>query len=57
MMAKVGYKQISVKEDTYQLFQKFRGLLFMREGRKVTEDEAVRRLLEYAMPREISEQT
>jgi len=56
-MAKVGYKQISVKEGTYQLFQKFRGLLFMREGRKVTEDEAVKRLLEHAMPREISEQT
>ena len=44
------WKQIVVREETYQLFQRFRGLLFMEKGRKVTEDETLRELLARAAP-------
>ncbi len=49
-MPRGGYKSINVREDTYELFQKFRGLLFMEKGRKVTEDETLRELLARAAP-------
>jgi len=34
-MTKNGWKQIVVREDTYRLFQKYRGLLMAREERKI----------------------
>ena len=49
-MPRGGYKSINVREDTYELFQKFRGLLFMEKGRKVTEDETLRELLARVAP-------
>ena len=49
-MPRGGYKSINVRKDTYQLFQRFRGLLFMEKGRKVTEDETLRELLARAAP-------
>jgi len=42
------YMQITVKEDTYKLFQKVRGSLITLRGEKITEDETVRYLLEHA---------
>jgi len=56
-MAGEGWKQISVKESTYRLFQKYRGILMVREARKITEDEAMRILLAHVMPHEVSEET
>ena len=51
-MPKTGWKLISVKEDTYRLFQKYRGLLMVREERKISEDEAIRTLLAHVLPHE-----
>nr|WP_216082439.1 hypothetical protein [Pyrococcus abyssi]QFN51316.1 hypothetical protein [Pyrococcus abyssi] len=48
-MPRRGYKSIVVKEDTYELFQKFRGKLFIEKGRRVTEDETLKILLTTAM--------
>ncbi len=45
-----NWKQISVKEDTYRLFQKFRGLLIVEQERRVSEDEALKELLKRAVP-------
>ena len=49
-MPREGYKSIAVREDTYQLFQRYRGKLFMEKGRKVTEDETLRELLAHVLP-------
>lgn len=49
-MPRDGYKSIAVRENTFKLFQKFRGMLFVEKGRKVTEDEAIRELLHRAAP-------
>lgn len=55
-MPSEGWRAVYVRESTYQLFQKFRGKLFMERGKKVTEDETLRALLAYVMP-ELVEQT
>jgi len=49
-MPRGRYKSINVREDTYQLFQRYRGKLFMEKGRKVTEDETLRELLAHVLP-------
>lgn len=56
-MPKGGWKLISVREDTYRLFQKYRGLLMAREERKISEDEVVRTLLARVLPNEVAERT
>ncbi len=56
-MGKSNWKQIVVREDTYRLFQKYRGLLMAREERKISEDEAVRTLLAHVLPYEVAERT
>ena len=49
-MPSEGWRAVYVRESTYELFQKFRGLLFMEKGRKVTEDETLRELLARVAP-------
>ena len=56
-MAKKGWKLLTVREDTYRLFQKYRGLLMAREERKISEDEVVRHLLAHVLPNEVAERT
>lgn len=51
-MSYVGYKQVTVREDTYEKFEKFRGFLIIRMGKKITQDEALKELLNY-IPNEI----
>jgi len=54
-VGKTRWKLISVREDTYRIFQKYRGILMVREARKITEDEAIRALLAYVLPNEVAE--
>lgn len=49
-MPSEGWRAVYVREDTYQLFQRYRGKLFMEKGRKVTEDETLRELLAHVLP-------
>ena len=48
----MGYKQVTVREDTYEKFEKFRGFLIIKTGKKITQDEALKELLNY-IPDEI----